>query len=189
MSDRAGYSQPFACLESSPAIFCGPNLIILAGQPIRVGARVMFAGRGDCPVRKSRNRGCQVAQPSRHRSDVDASVVIADQETSVSRCTRCDPFSRSDRRTLVPRKDRPRDCHPRCILLAKYSDCTLACWGTQRSQLRSSHSSRVHQRVQNGTMTYHCCHECILGNEQRRRTTAWSSQLRRCRNCQARPHG
>lgn len=53
ISDRAGYSKPFACLESSPAIFCGPNLNILAGQPIRVRAHVMFAGRDDCPVRTS----------------------------------------------------------------------------------------------------------------------------------------
>lgn len=172
ISDRAGYSKPFAYLESSPAIFCGPNLIIRAGQPIRVRARVMFAGRDDCSARTSRNRGCRVAQPSRRRSDVDASVVSVDQKTSVSRCTRCELFSRSDQRILVPRKDRLIDCTPSCILLAEYSLYALACWGTQRSQLRSSHSSRVYQRVQNGTMTYHCYYDFILGDEQRRHTTA-----------------
>lgn len=129
ISDRAGYSKPFAYLESSPAIFCGPNLIIRAGQPIPVGACVMFAGRDDCPARTSRNRGCRVAQPSRRRGDVDVSVVSVDQKTSVSRCTRCELFSRSDRRILVPRKDRLIDCTPQLHLASRIQHLRLGVLG------------------------------------------------------------
>jgi hypothetical protein len=132
------------------------NTLFSQNQAIHTRANVMHVRRDDCPVRTGLNPRLSLAQLSEHLCDVMARRWNNLDQKYLYQVYRMWPMADVDRGFEVPLK------RSACILplrklcvLAKSSNRTLACWGTQRLLLRSSHSSQSLRHVQDGTMTYH----------------------------------
>jgi hypothetical protein len=107
------------------------NTLFSQNQAIHTRANVMHVRRDDCPVNNLDPKYLYQVYRMWPMADVDRGFEV--------------PLKRSA--CIFPLR--------KLCVLAKSSNRTLACWGTQRLLLRSSHSSQSLRHVQDGTMTYH----------------------------------